>query len=320
MVSASTIGFTSHDDDWLAPSHAPRPYRTASVGSWGVTSIGRGFDWGGQGDLPRVQETSASPISDAVDLRQTEVERNPALGRKNHHILFDRSPTLNPKPILMTTTSPQTLPQALPLAICQPITPSVQPLARSPTAPRPRRRSSQQRVSLIAGRVSIAIDPPPSPPPMLTENLRRTPSSGSILSVVSTRAPSPSENQPFLGGRNISEYLVENEIGRGAYGLVKRAREFLPDGSLGVSIPTSGLPSDIFYMCCVASVSYQAGYQDAHLGGLLEKASQTRHDPNRNICDVCNFEYGICPSSATPLGSIAAVQRIERGVWRDDPS
>ena len=242
MLSASPIGITFDDDDWIAPPHAPI-YRTASVGSWGVTSIGRGFDWAAQVDLPTVQETPTQPNTEPADLRQTEVERSPALGRIHNHIYLDRSPVLKTKPILMTSTSPQILPQA----ICRPITPSIQPVARSPSSPRPRRRSSQQRVSLIAGRVSIAPIDPPSPTPMLTENLRRTPSSGSILSITSTRPPSPSETQHFLGGRNISEYLIEREIGRGAYGLVKRAREFLADGSLGVSIPVSDLLSDIFY-------------------------------------------------------------------------
>lgn len=253
MLSASPFGITFDDDDWIAPPHAPRSYQTASVGSWGVTSIGRGFDWAAQADLPILQETPTHPTAEPVDLRQTETERSATLGRKHHHIFLDRSPAIKTKPILMTSTSPQTLPQA----ICRPITPSIQPLTRSPTSPRPRRRSSQQRVSLIAGRVSIAPIDPPSPTPMLTENLRRTPSSGSILSIASTRPPSPSETQHFLGGRNISEYLIEREIGRGAYGLVKRAREFLPDGSLGVSIPVSDLLSDIFHnMSCIAPVGY----------------------------------------------------------------
>ena len=251
MLSTSPIGITFDDDDWIAPPHSPRLY-ASTVGSWGVTSIGRGFDWAVQADLPTVQETPTQPAAELVDLRQTETEKSATLGRK-HHIFLDTSPALKTKPILMTSTPPQTLPQA----ICRPITPSIQPLARSPSMPRPRRRSSQQRVSLIAGRVSIAPIDPPSPTPMLTENLRRTPSSGSILSIASTRPPSPSETQHFLGGRNISEYLIEREIGRGAYGLVKRAREFLPDGSLGVSIPVSVLLSGIFHnMSCIAPVGY----------------------------------------------------------------
>ncbi|EKM83841.1 hypothetical protein AGABI1DRAFT_110440 [Agaricus bisporus var. burnettii JB137-S8] len=108
------------------------------------------------------------------------------------------------------------------------------PSSRSPSLPRPRRRSSQQRVSLIAGRVSIAPIEPPASPPMLTRSLKRAGSNSSLLSTsASTRAPSPSEERTFLGERSISEFLIEGEIGRGAYGLVKRGREIYADGSLG---------------------------------------------------------------------------------------
>jgi len=109
-------------------------------------------------------------------------------------------------------------------------------MSRSPSLPqRPRRRSSQQRVSLIAGRVSIATVEPSSP--VMPPSLLRAGSNSSLLSLASsTRAPSPAppeQAQPFLGGRDISEFVVEGEIGRGAYGLVKRAREIGADGSLG---------------------------------------------------------------------------------------
>ncbi|KAF8973969.1 kinase-like domain-containing protein [Flammula alnicola] len=270
-VLAPPVGLSFDDDEWNAPPHAPRLYRTASVGSWGVTSIGRGFDWGQhERDLPRFQE-SPTPLSEEIEEEHTEAEsQRSAHGRKHNHSIADMSPALKPTP--MTSPSLQTLPQP----ICRPTTPSIQPLARSPSSPRPRRRSSQQRVSLIAGRVSIAPIDPPSPPPMLSENLRRTPSSGSILSNTSTRAPSPaSENQSFLGGRNISEYLIEGEIGRGAYGLVKRAREFLPGGALGPPLvikqviksriladcwkkhPKHGtIPIEIYVMSAISNTSY----------------------------------------------------------------
>ncbi|KAF9569618.1 kinase-like protein, partial [Agrocybe pediades] len=111
---------------------------------------------------------------------------------------------------------------------------------------------------------------------MLSDNLRRTPSSASILSNNSTRAPSPStENQSFLGGRNISEYLIEGEIGRGAYGLVKRAREISADGSLSPPLvikqviksriladcwkkhPKHGtIPIEIYVMSAISNTSY----------------------------------------------------------------
>ncbi|KAF9453772.1 hypothetical protein P691DRAFT_812388 [Macrolepiota fuliginosa MF-IS2] len=44
MLSAPAVDFGFDDDDWSLP-RPPKLYRAASVGSWGVTSIGRGFDW-----------------------------------------------------------------------------------------------------------------------------------------------------------------------------------------------------------------------------------------------------------------------------------
>ncbi|KAL1951995.1 hypothetical protein VTO73DRAFT_1144 [Trametes versicolor] len=97
-----------------------------------------------------------------------------------------------------------------------------------------RRRSSQQRVSLIAGRVSIAPIEPPSPLPSGPQRLVRTNSAASYLSVASSAGPpTPDEKTHALGERSISEFVVEREIGRGAYGLVKRAREMMEDGTMG---------------------------------------------------------------------------------------
>lgn len=118
------------------------------------------------------------------------------------------------------------------------------PMSRSPTQPRPRRRSSKQRVSLVAGRVSIVSIDPPTEPDLLTPMLTRYGSQSSFLSVASTTTPpSPtSEKETFLGGRSISEFVIEGELGRGAYGVVKRAREMNTGGDLGVC----GLA--VFYM------------------------------------------------------------------------
>ena len=100
-----------------------------------------------------------------------------------------------------------------------------------------RRRSSQQRVSLVAGRVSIAPVEPPSPYPTGPQKLVRTNSAASYLSVASsTGPPTPGEKPRSVADRSIAEFVIEREIGRGAYGLVKRAREMMDDGSLGVRI------------------------------------------------------------------------------------
>lgn len=108
---------------------------------------------------------------------------------------------------------------------------------RSSQFPRMRRRSSQQRVSLLAGRVSITPVEPPSPLPAGPQKLVRTSSAASFLSVASSVGPpTPGEKPRSVGDRSISEFVIEREIGRGAYGLVKRAREMMDDGTLGVSI------------------------------------------------------------------------------------
>ena len=100
----------------------------------------------------------------------------------------------------------------------------------------PRRRSSQRRVSLIAGRVSITQLELPSPPPAETRVVRAN-SATSPLSVTSVGVPSPIDKpNPFLTKRSILEFVIEREIGRGAYGFVERAREMRPDGTYGVSL------------------------------------------------------------------------------------
>ncbi|KAJ7783842.1 kinase-like protein [Mycena maculata] len=233
MLSAPPVHLTFDDDEWI-PSYEPgRLYRAASVGnSWGVTSIGRGFDW--DENTPDPKEPRAcrdkldSPL--AFELDPTDLQAP----RKLLDVL-DTSQVMRPvtNNVLFPSYSPA---HSRPPS---PLTPTLSthkpPMTRSPTMPpRPRRRSSQQRVSLIAGRVSIATIEPPSP--VVPQGLLRTNSASSLLSLASsTRPPSPAppEKQNFLGGRDISEFVIEGEIGRGAYGLVKRGREILPDGSLG---------------------------------------------------------------------------------------
>lgn len=261
MLSAPAVDFSYDDDDWSLP-RPPKLYRaaSASVGSWGVTSIGRGFDWtdtdtDSQTNIPeRIQEKKPEPILQSSPIPESgpsaKTEGTPH--ERKHNQNYVRRSAQN---LLSTPTLPPPLPQP---TMSSPLIPhdslfsqsfsrapspssSVSsfrpPPSRSPSSPRPRRRSSQQRVSLIAGRVSIAPIEPPSPPPMLPQSLKRAGSTGSLLSIsASTRAPSPSEDRTFLGERSISEFLIEGEIGRGAYGLVKRGREIYADGSVGVSL------------------------------------------------------------------------------------
>ncbi|KAJ6575171.1 kinase-like domain-containing protein [Mycena capillaripes] len=290
MLSAPALDLTFDDDEWI-PSQ-PRLYRAASVGnSWGVTSIGRGFDWDNDPAEPRAvhkENLDTSPL--AFELPPDVPPRRPYAGRgfdwgdnalsptdtrgmprdakldasspafdlpldppRRLHDVLDTSQVMRPVTNVATAFHFPSSITGEPYG-CSPshsrpsspgynMTPTVStrtppPMSRSPTMPpRPRRRSSQQRVSLIAGRVSIATIEPPSP--VMPPGLLRANSSSSLLSLASsTRAPSPvppeKENQQtFLGGRDISEFVIDGEIGRGAYGLVKRAREIRADGSFG---------------------------------------------------------------------------------------
>ena len=262
MIAEPALDFTFDEDDWLAPA-PPMLYRAASVGnSWGVTCIGRGFDWNSNDDPPQSPSTSSSPDKtkqlSVPDLPKRTSIIPPATPRRSPPISVVTTPPLKsqtralepdtqPSSQLMDSPisgSPLRMQPYFPFESLQSPVPflsnatevnhSLPP--RSPTLSRPRRRSSQQRVSLIAGRVSIAPIDPPSPPPVMPQILRRSSSTGTLLSsVLSTRPPTPTSNGQMLpDGKTISDFLIEQEIGRGAYGLVKRAREYRSDGTLGV--------------------------------------------------------------------------------------
>jgi hypothetical protein len=63
-LSALSVDLSFADDDW--PTNRAFPYRAASVGnSWGVTSIGRGFDW-----KRKEREAIAEATDDGYDTSQ----------------------------------------------------------------------------------------------------------------------------------------------------------------------------------------------------------------------------------------------------------
>ena len=264
LAAASTVDHSFDDDDWIAPPPTERLYRAASVGnSWGVTSFGRGFDWKDQEDEAQgpsaVDRTQAEPPHMSRDSTLTQGKLARA-GRSNGHgpskqaTLGVQTPTTAPAFFTshpgsyFASSSPLSLSPnpsrpSSPQSISRTASPGAgrPPLSRTPTSPRlggparPRRRSSQQRVSLIAGRVSIVPSAPPSPPPEVPQKLVRANSAASFLSVAtSTGPPTPSSEVDALNERSISEFVIEREIGRGAYGLVKRAREMQDGGLLGV--------------------------------------------------------------------------------------
>jgi protein-serine/threonine kinase len=267
-LSASVVNLSFADEDW--PADCATHYRAASVGnSWGVTSIGRGFDW-----KPREREVIAEATDDGYDTSKLFFAPSPDLSNSDPDPFLLHTPpvvkrTADPPSPRMSHSSSPAISRRSSFGSNAAVNRATDPLSYSPiqsplpsrpltpvsgrTSPdtssvnfsrrnsrasscrsRPRRRSSQQRVSLIAGRVSIAQVEPPSPPPVTTR-LVRSNSAASFLSVASVGAPTPnSEPNAFLTERSISEFVIEREIGRGAYGLVKRAREMQLDGTCGV--------------------------------------------------------------------------------------
>ena len=336
-----STGSPSHHPDVLR-ARASRDRENNSLGSsWGVSSIGKSFDWtwnasydtGGASDAdteptdeddarqemqePEQQEPEQEKQNLSSSPRLTTSESsNRAFGfhslgsplsaaqtSKNNSI-FDLSPltpytytytqNLHISPLVpritnittMTPSEPSPLPSNhhprvdhpnLNSPVLQspvhsrPMTPLDSPsISRAPssigstTSSRFRRRSSQKRISLIAGRVSYTS--PPSPPLSDTNaddlhgdggsdddgdhqraprllRLNSTSSFMSLASTVATAPPTPAggpgsgtaQASDYLGERSISEFVIQGDVGRGAYGLVKRGREVMSNGSYGVS-------------------------------------------------------------------------------------
>ncbi|KAH8835775.1 kinase-like domain-containing protein [Flagelloscypha sp. PMI_526] len=256
MFSAPAVDLAFHSetehDDW------PK----STTGGWsygyGVTSIGRGFSWQENDDaisddepnpLPPLRMTGSfidpSPKSEMTSfIEPTTILRptintlaipstapTPAPHQPQPRPVSSHQPKFTAEPF---TFSPVTSRSSSPVKSRPVSTGSARPpFIRSPSTPRPRRRSSQQRVSLIAGRVSIAPIEPTSPiiPPLTRADSQRS----YLSSAASVRPPSPRNSDEAFSpaGRDISAFEIECDIGRGAYGLVKRAREKLPDGKLG---------------------------------------------------------------------------------------
>lgn len=263
LTAPAAVDITFDDDSWGVPPVNLAYNRAVSVGnSWGVTSIGRGFNWAAeeeeesnglsnaQGDS-KLDDSSLNTESFVIQRSPGYTFATPASSSTLYPttILRPSTPLLVQTKTSRITSDPLTLsPAESPSLPSRPLTPSSSSLhishinalrpVRSPTSPRPRRRSSQQRVSLIAGRLSIAPIEPPSPPPVAPQKLIRSGSTASLLSLdTSTRPPTPPASiiTQTSNERSISEFVIQGEIGRGAYGLVKKAREMKADGRLGVS-------------------------------------------------------------------------------------
>ena len=303
--------------------------------SWGVSSIGKSFDWtwNASDDIGGASDADTEPTDEddaPQDMQEQEQEKqkssppprlttsessNRAFGfhslgsplsaaqTPKNNSNFDLSPlrpytytytqNLHISPLVPRITSITTMTASDPSPLTpnyhsrvdhyninspvlqspvhsRPISPLVSPsISRAPsstgstTSSRFRRRSSQKRISLIAGRVSFT--PPPSPPLIDTNTddlhgdggdddddhqrsprllrLNSTSSFMSLASTVATAPPTPAGGPgtgtalggDYLGERSISEFVIQGDVGRGAYGLVKRGREVMSNGSYGVS-------------------------------------------------------------------------------------
>ena len=267
LTAPAAVDITFDDDSWGVPPSNLAFNRAVSVGnSWGVTSIGRGFNWAAEGKEGEVEKASSDVQGEEDKLEDSSFSaqsfirpRSPAYTvafSSTNSGLYPATVVTSSTPVPIQTQSPRFTtdplsqsPTQSPSVSSRPLTPSSSSFyfpntsasrpTRSPTAPRSRRRSSQQRVSLIAGRLSIAPIEPPSPPPVAPQKLIRSGSTASLLSLdPSSRPPTPSSSiiAQSSNERNISEFIIQGEIGRGAYGLVKKAREIQADGKPGVSV------------------------------------------------------------------------------------
>lgn len=106
--------------------------------------------------------------------------------------------------------------------------------------------------------------------------LLRLASTSSFMSINSVLVgpPTPGRVQ-YAGDRSISEFVLQGDVGKGAYGLVKRGREVMADGSYGPEViikqviksriladcwkkhPVHGtIPIEIYVMLAVSSATY----------------------------------------------------------------
>ncbi|KAI5124674.1 hypothetical protein M0805_004282 [Coniferiporia weirii] len=346
------------DSDWLHPSKVKLHRTASVGNSWGVTSIGGGYSWSAkrkdvetvadrkddddavpfsgsfiEPESPRDTRTFGRQITNGSKAIKSSPSSRPlsfTSAQDNEPQLsgtFTTEPVLSESPLsrspfsssAVSLTSLCTTPEILsPNHTGEAGSSSRPALSRSPTMPRPRRRSSQQRVSLTAGRLSIVSIDPPSESILLTPKLMRSGSQSSFMSSASAAPPSPAaEKESFLGGRSISEFVIEGELGRGAYGLVKRAREMNVNGEMGPPViikqiiksriladcwkkhPKFGtIPVEIYVMSLISSASYALPPKRPWDPSRNHTSSQDDSDPwiegkvvkgHPNICRLVDF-------------------------------
>lgn len=246
-----------------APSNAiqqPPPLQQSPVSkatttgfSYGVSSIGRSFDWNWTAEPTNINEYEYEdeeldepdtikplpPISSMLAARSLSLDLVPSMSSIS---------SKNSQKLTLSLADGMLIPHNSPTPLTRPTTPAVSlnSAGSIPGSPRFRRRSSQKQFSLVAGRLHYT--PPPSPPPDSSSEipirnglsapgpkLLRLASTSSFMSVNSVVVGPPTPGKVhYAGDRSISEFVLQGDVGRGAYGLVKRGREVMADGSYGV--------------------------------------------------------------------------------------
>ncbi|KAH7100190.1 kinase-like domain-containing protein [Auriculariales sp. MPI-PUGE-AT-0066] len=222
--------------------------------SYGVSSLGRGMSgesswkWSSSASSSEDASEESTPSTDDTgpddpehpdtDTDDRADSQSPSWSLGYSVIGFSRPRSASPPPItppsdnkpnaLSRPPSPPSIVNDEPQELIDTSFDSSSAPCSHPSSPRARRRDSQKRVSLVAGRLSmISIHPPPSPPLSLSRI-------DSNLSIISTAPPTPAATlSNSQTGRNIDQFVIDGEAGRGAYGVVKRARERLPEGKFG---------------------------------------------------------------------------------------
>ncbi|KZO91212.1 hypothetical protein CALVIDRAFT_365929 [Calocera viscosa TUFC12733] len=287
----------SRDSDSSERLTRPQPTFRSISGSWGVSGVGRGFDW--RWDLDRDDEAAveddekASPVSDTAaraveDLTIASSSSPRSLPPIETSHFSNQEPGIptgdtTPGPPTETPTSPGIRPSRRPptrrISLMAgrhvappselkpedlpPVSPrislsrtnSAASLALSVMTPLSRRNSDAEWLSSADPRTPLEkqeITYPPSYTPFpyssKTPALARNASVSSTFSARSTTAPSVAseyDDDDYEDDTALAGFGVEADAGRGAYGLVKRARRVDANGlPFGVRDPS--LP----HICC----------------------------------------------------------------------
>ncbi|KAF8321163.1 hypothetical protein DL93DRAFT_2072892 [Clavulina sp. PMI_390] len=160
-------------------------------------------------------------------------------------------------------------------------TPSASSLVRSPSGP-----SAEAGGSTSAATDEINANVAGSVPLGLS---RSTSSSKSKLSRKKSRSKEK-DAAATVGARTVDDFVIIGEAGRGAYGLVKRVKEKMPDGTLGpLLIMKQVIKSRILADCWKKHVSYGTIPIEIHVMAALSSSEYVL--PPSRPWDPLRFDY-----------------------------